>query len=107
VQDARDFRVASRIFWCATFAIQRGIPDVKVKQSLWDQIWGSKLPRAYKTAVAEVDARKSWEFEEAFLLGGFTQKFVAWKDAWVGSSAGQEYTRVAEQKRYAMSVRLG
>jgi hypothetical protein len=100
-----DFRVASRIFWCAAFAIQRGIPNSKVKNSVWAQIWTSKLSRTYKAAVAEDSAKKSWEFEEKYMLGEFEKKFIAWKDEWMASAAGQEYQRLVEQKKYAISVR--
>jgi hypothetical protein len=66
-----DFRVASKVFWSAAFAIQRGIPNKDVKETVWGQIWGLKLSRTYKAAVAEDSAKTAWEFEATYLLSEF------------------------------------
>jgi hypothetical protein len=100
-----DFRVASKVFWSAACAIQRGIPDTKVRTSVWTQIWGSKLSRAYKATVAEESARKAWEFEGSHILEAFEKKFITWTEDWMASAAGQEYVRIVELKKYAISVR--
>jgi hypothetical protein len=102
-EDATDFRVASRIFWCALFAIQRGIPSAAVKNSVWTTIWNTKLSRTYKSTIAQDAARKSWEFEERHLLTEFERKFTGWKDAWMDSEAGQDFQKAVKTCRYAMS----
>jgi hypothetical protein len=100
VKDVDNFRVASIVFWCALYAIQRGFSPAdadKTSDSAWAAIW-ARVPKSYKQVLRENEVKDSWDYEGTSLLRDFESNFSKWVEDWTNSPAGVAFTALVEKK---------